>query len=119
MSEWYARTVFFVSDCANAISFYQSIGFTEDWRSEEAGRLIAVQMSLHGIEIILNEDHAKAGNGRLFISLDPGEVNQYLRTITINNQKIDNFFWGMPTKRIVDPDGNELLLFDDELIKAK
>ena len=55
MASWYARPVFAVRDAAAALDFYSSkIGFSEDWRHEELGRLHIVQVSRAGCEIILS-----------------------------------------------------------------
>ncbi len=116
---WYVRPVFFVSNCAEAIKFYQSIGFYEKWKFEEAGKIVAAQLNLNGIELILNENESKAGKGRLFISLAKGEVKEYLSSIKNNKVDVEDIFWGMPTKAIRDIDGNDILLYDDELTTNK
>ena len=115
MTNWYVRQVFFVRNCVKAIQFYQSIGFYEKWKFEEDGKIVAAQLHLNGIELIISENHAKAGNGRLFISLEKGGTKEYLARL--HNTKIDirDVYWGMPTKAITDIDGNDLLFYDDEL----
>ena len=71
---WYARQVFFVIDCDASLRFYAGLGFVEDWRHEEDGSLVAVQVSRSD--------------------------------------------WGMPVKAVSDPDANDLLLVDDDLLQA-
>lgn len=116
MSTWYARPVFFVSDCAQAVAFYQRLGFEEQWRHTEGQKLLVVQMELNGMELILNAHPEKAGHGRLFVSLNRGEVQRFLATLHGKDIAVQDLHWGMPTKAIQDPDGNELVFFDDSLI---
>ena len=42
--DWYARPVLAVRDAPKALQFYASkLGFTEDWRHEEDGRLKSIR----------------------------------------------------------------------------
>ena len=115
MENWYARPVFFVRNCEESLMFYNSIGFNEKWKHEEEGEIIAAQVNLKGTEIILNKNETKAGNGRIFISLSKGEVNQYLSSLKDIKIDIEDKYWGMPTKAIKDIDSNDILLYDDSL----
>ena len=115
MENWYARPVFFVSNCEEAIKIYETLGFHEQWSHSEDGKIMAIQMNLNGIELILNENKPKAGGGRLFVSLEKGAVQKYLSKILTDKVEIKDVFWGMPTKSIRDKDGNELLFYDDEM----
>lgn len=114
---WYARPVFFVRDCEAALRFYAAIGFSEAWRHEEEARLVAVQVDLRGVELILNESADRAGGGRLFLSLERGEVARVAASWGAAGIALEDGFWGMPVKSVRDPDGNELLLFDDDLVE--
>lgn len=114
---WYARPVFFVSDCETALAFYQKLGFEEAWRHEEAGRLAAVQVDRNGAELILNRNEARAGGGRLFLSLDRGQVAACVDAFASAGVDVEDRHWGMPVKIVWDPDGNDLVFFDDDLAK--
>ena len=51
-----ATPVFFVHDTPSALAFYtDTLGFSLDWTYEEQGRPYVVQVSLLGLEIILNQ----------------------------------------------------------------
>lgn len=113
--DWYVRPVFFVTDCESALRFYEALGFQEAWRSEEDGVLVAVQVAQRGVALILSRDAKRAGGGRLFFSLDRGEVQQVVSTLTTSGVTVHDEFWGMPVKSIRDPDDNDLLFYDDEL----
>ena len=115
MSQWYARPVFFVADCDKALNFYQSLGFQEGWRNAENDLLVAVQVELNGVELILNRNPERAGGGRLFFSLDRGEVSSIVQSFNAAGVEVRDDYWGMPVKVVRDLDGNDLLFFDDEL----
>ena len=109
MKHWYARPVFFVRDAEEALSFYEgTLGFTLDWNHREDGRAYVCQVSYNGFELILAQDPVKAGNGRVFISLD-AEQEQALR-VSIQERSIafTETQWGMPVIEILDIDNNEL-----------
>lgn len=56
MQNFSARTVFFVRDTPRAMEFYtRNLGFNLDWKHEEQGRPYVVQVSLFGLQIILNQ----------------------------------------------------------------
>ena len=46
VDSWYARPVFFVTDCEAALRFYASLGFVEDWRHAEHSGTSCVHLSL-------------------------------------------------------------------------
>ena len=115
---WYARPVFFVKSCEAALRFYGSIGFGEAWRHENEGRVIAVQVNRNGAELILNENQARAGCGRLFLSLHRGQVARCVQTFAAAGVEVRDAYWGMPVKAISDPDGNDLFFVDDEVTGA-
>jgi len=71
MAKWYTRPVLAVRDTAAALGFYATkLGFSEDWRYEEDGRLRIAQVSRSGCELILSDQWPdEAGRGLLFISL--------------------------------------------------
>lgn len=114
---WYARPVFFVADCEGALRFYGGLGFTEDWRHEEDGVLVAVQVTRSGAELILNRNRLRQpGGGRLFLSLHRGQAASLAEQFLAAGAEVRDDFWGMPVKAVSDPDGNDLLFTDDELI---
>ena len=109
MNHWYSRPVFFVRDAEQALSFYKdTLGFSLDWNHQEDGRAYVCQVSHNGFELILCQDPAKAGHGRVFISLNP-EQEQALR-VSIQERSIafTETQWGMPVIEILDIDNNEL-----------
>lgn len=112
---WYSRTVFFVRACDEAIRFYESVGFSVAWRHEEGGRVVAAQVSRNGLELILNENADRAGSGRVFLSLEAGEIESCVREFRDAGVEVAEGFWGMPVRIVADPDGNDLLFFGDEL----
>lgn len=72
MSErWYSRPVIAVADAARALRFYgSSLNFIEDWRYEEGDRLVIVQVSRGGCQLILSEQWPQdAGKSRVFVEL--------------------------------------------------
>src|SRR3979490_1498097 len=109
MKNWYFRAVFFVKKAESSIDFYrEKLGFSLDWRYEEGGQVYVCQVSRYGFELILAEDALKAGNARVFISLD-SEQEKALRK-DIEDKRIDasDSRWGMPIIKILDLDENEL-----------
>jgi catechol 2,3-dioxygenase-like lactoylglutathione lyase family enzyme len=115
---WYARPVFFVTDCEEALRFYAGLGFSEDWRHEEEGSLVAVQVARNGAEIILNRNRLRAGGGRLFLSLHRGQSARCAEQFLAAGAEVRDDHWGMPVKAVTDPDGNDLLLTDDGLMNS-
>jgi catechol 2,3-dioxygenase-like lactoylglutathione lyase family enzyme len=115
---WYARPVFFVTDCEEALQFYAGLGFAEDWRHEEGGSLVAVQVTRSGAELILNRNRLRAGGGRLFLSLQRGQAAKCAERFLAAGAEVRDDYWGMPVKAVCDPDGNDLLLTDDDLTQS-
>ena len=69
-----ARTVFFVRDAERSLRFYtETLGFRLDWNHQEQGRAFVFQVSLLGLQLILNQTEAatesRAGHGRVFIAI--------------------------------------------------
>jgi catechol 2,3-dioxygenase-like lactoylglutathione lyase family enzyme len=115
---WYARPVFFVRNCEEALRFYGDLGFEEAWRHEEGGSIAAVQIDRSGAELILNQNGARAGGGRLFLSLEPGEVARIAESFCAAGVEVRDDYWGMPVKVVSDADGNDLLFFDEALVAS-
>jgi catechol 2,3-dioxygenase-like lactoylglutathione lyase family enzyme len=69
-----ARSVFFVKDAELSLSFYtETLGFALDWDHQEQGRAFVFQVSLFGIQLILNQVEPwtkdRAGRGGVFIGI--------------------------------------------------
>src|SRR5690606_19864360 len=124
MHELSARPVFFVRDTPRAMEFYTSaLGFDLDWVHEENGRPYVVQVSLFGLQIILNQKETpaddRAGHGRIFVGLDDAQSIAILEHV--KNKAISATYrhWGEPTMAIYDLDRNEIYfwLSDSERLK--
>jgi catechol 2,3-dioxygenase-like lactoylglutathione lyase family enzyme len=125
MRKLYARTVFFVRDTSRAMEFYTNgLGFHLDWTHEEQGRPFVVQVSLLGLEIILNEaaqaERDRPGHGRLFVGLDEAQTAAVLQHLRSKALPASYTHWGAPTLALFDLDQNELFfwLSDAERLKG-
>jgi catechol 2,3-dioxygenase-like lactoylglutathione lyase family enzyme len=108
-----ARTVFFVKDAERSLSFYTgALGFALDWTHQEEGRAFVFQVSLFGLQLILNQTEPltdnRAGHGRVFVGIDPEQVEPFHRHLTDKAIKTTIIQWGAPTLVIRDVDENEL-----------
>jgi uncharacterized glyoxalase superfamily protein PhnB len=110
MANWYARPVFAVRDAAAALGFYSAkLGFSEDWRYEEEGRLRIVQVSREGCELILSDQWPdEAGRGLLFISLETAAFDWLVSEAAERGLDLKSGFWGYDLAVVEDPDGNRL-----------
>jgi uncharacterized glyoxalase superfamily protein PhnB len=110
MPGWYSRPVIAVRQTASALRFYaEKLGFQEDWRYEEEGRLRIVQVSREGCEVILSDQWPRdAGRGRLFISLDRADFDCLLAESIERNVELKSGKWGYDLTVVEDPDGNLL-----------
>ncbi len=109
MANWYSRPVFFVTDARASMDFYRDkLGFSLDWNYEEDGRPYVCQVSRFGFELILAVDSSKAGNGRVFISLDAAQTTALRGDFERNCVDARDARWGMPIIEVLDPDRNEL-----------
>ena len=120
----YVRTVFFVHDAPAALEFYtRTLGFKLDWAHEVEGRPFVIQVSLLGMEIILNQTEAntrdRPGHGRIFVGLDDAQTAAFLQHI--KNKGISPAYehWGAPTMVVVDQDKNELFFWLSDAERAK
>jgi catechol 2,3-dioxygenase-like lactoylglutathione lyase family enzyme len=119
-----ARPVFFVQDTPRAVEFYTSaLGFNLDWTHEENGRPYVAQVSLFGLQIILNQKESptddRAGHGRIFIGLDDAQNAAILQHVESKGISAEYTQWGAPTMAIYDLDRNEIYfwLSDTERVK--
>jgi catechol 2,3-dioxygenase-like lactoylglutathione lyase family enzyme len=116
MNNLYARSVFFVKDAERSLSFYtETLGFSLDWNYKEADRAYVFQVSLLGLELILNQTgpltEDRAGHGRLFVGLEDGQVDAFRKHIEEKSIKTTVVDWGNPTLVIRDLDENELFFW--------
>lgn len=110
MISWYARPVFAVQDAAAALGFYSmKLGFKEDWRYEENGRLRIVQVSRAGCELILSDQWPdEAGRGLVFVSLESADFDRLLAEAAERGLELKSGFWGYELAIVEDLDGNRL-----------
>ena len=110
MSGWYARPVLAVRDATAALGFYVAkLGFSEDWRYEEVGRLRIVQVSRQGCELILSDQWPDdAGQARIFISLEAADFELLIADAAKRGLALGDGHWGYALKVVEDPDGNRL-----------
>lgn len=116
MQEFHARSVFFVSDTPRAMAFYtDTLGFRLDWTYEEKDRPYVVQVSLHGMQIILNQaegaERNRPGHGRVFAGLEEDQTAALLQHIEDRRIAATYAHWGAPTLVIRDLDQNELFFW--------
>ncbi|THD81944.1 MAG: bleomycin resistance family protein [Phenylobacterium sp.] len=107
---WYARPVLRVRDAARALGFYAAqLGFAEDWRYAEDGRLRIVQVSRQGCELILSDQWPEeAGGGLTFISLERADFEALRRELAERAVAHAAGHWGYDLVTVEDPDGNRL-----------
>jgi catechol 2,3-dioxygenase-like lactoylglutathione lyase family enzyme len=116
MESFYARSVFFVKDAEDSLTFYtHTLGFTVDWKHDYEGHAWVFQVSLFGFELILNQVHGptqqRAGHGRVFIGLQNDQTPPLLQHIREHRLIPLRTDWGRPTLVFRDPDGNELFFW--------
>ena len=110
MGKWYTRPVLAVRDATAALNFYSTkLGFSEDWRFEEAARLRVVQVSRAGCELILSDQWPdEAGRGVLFISLTLADFERLAAEAGERGFELKSGSWGYELAIVEDPDGNRL-----------
>ena len=110
MANWYTRPVLAVRDATAALGFYSmKLGFGEDWRYEDGGRLRIVQVSRAGCELILSDQWPdEAGRGLLFISLERADFDRLVSEAAERGLELKSGFWGYELSIVADPDGNRL-----------
>ena len=123
MNNLFARSVFFVQDAELSLRFYtETLGFSLEWKHEEQGRVFVCEVSLLGVQLILNEiephTEDRAGHGRVFIGLDHDQVGGFREHIRVKGIKTDVVQWGAPTIVIRDRDENELFFWVPESERA-
>lgn len=110
MASWYTRPVLAVRNATAALDFYATkLGFSEDWRYEDGGRLRIVQVSRAGCALILSDQWPdEAGRGLLFISLERADFKRLVSESTDRGFELKTGFWGYELAIVEDPDGNRL-----------
>jgi len=121
--EPHARSVFFVKDAERALRFYtDTLGFKLDWSHQEEGRAFVFQVSLFGLQLILNQTEEwtenRPGHGRVFIGLDDDQSEPFRRYLKEKDIKTTVIHWGAPTLVIHDADENELFVWLPESERA-
>jgi catechol 2,3-dioxygenase-like lactoylglutathione lyase family enzyme len=116
MDNFYGRSVFFVKDAERSLAFYTgTLGFTLDWNHQEQGRAFVFQVSLFGLEMILNQverwTQNRAGHGRVFVGLEVEQAAALRRHISEKGLQTTDFHWGAPTLVLRDLDQNELFFW--------
>jgi catechol 2,3-dioxygenase-like lactoylglutathione lyase family enzyme len=114
-----ARTVFFVRDTPRAMAYYTGVlGCSLDWTHEEHGQPFVVQVSLFGLQVILNQAEAptadRPGAGRIFVGLDSDQSAALLQQVRRLGTPVACTHWGAPTFVIRDLDRNEIFLWVPE-----
>ncbi|HTQ98499.1 MAG TPA: glyoxalase superfamily protein [Candidatus Acidoferrum sp.] len=124
MQNFYVRTVFFVRDTVRAMEYYtNTLGFHLDWVHKERDVPYVVQVSLLGMEIILNQaEHPeldRPGHGRLYVGLDEAQTTALQQHIQQHGIAAEYTHWGAPTLIIFDLDKNELFFWLSDAERAK
>jgi catechol 2,3-dioxygenase-like lactoylglutathione lyase family enzyme len=124
MANFGGRSVFFVNDAERSLAFYtENLGFTLDWNHQVEGRAFVFQVSLFGLQIILNQveewTQGRAGHGRIFIGLDDEDGVAFHRHVSEKGIPTTVFHWGEPTLVVRDLDQNELFFWLPEKERAQ
>lgn len=103
-----------MKNAEDSLKFYtEELGFTLEWNHKEQGRAFVFEVSLHGLQLILNQTgpmtEDRAGHGRLFVGLDDEQSEVFHKHVADHGIHVTVIQWGAPTLAIHDLDGNELL----------
>ena len=114
VDKWYTRPIFTVTDMPRALQHYCGrLGFMQDWKHDENGRTIVTQVNKGECELILEEksDQARVTAAtRVYISLEPEEMQRLEQVVRDKNIPVEHVFWGYDLLQIADPDNNLLLV---------
>ncbi len=118
------RSVFFVRDTPRALEYYTSrLGFAIDWTHEVEGRAFIAQVSLFGLQIILNQVEAgtesRPGHGRVFVGLDDAQTAKLFHHVEKHGITMGYAHWGEPTAVITDLDRNEIFIWLSDAERAR
>jgi catechol 2,3-dioxygenase-like lactoylglutathione lyase family enzyme len=116
MSGWYVRPVVNVRDTPAALAFYSGkLGFKEDWRYAEDGRLMIVQVSRHEFEIILSDQWPEeAGRAKFFIELNKDQLAAFKADAAERGLALGEGWWGYKLLTFEDLDGNRFWFPHDD-----
>lgn len=107
---WYARPVFFVTDLSRSLHFYiDLLGFGKPWHEADGAGTVC-QVNRSDCEIILCQSADRKDRSRLFVELTRDGVAAFRKEIAERSIPYDEIWWGYDVIRIIDPDGNELLI---------
>jgi len=108
-NHWYVRPVLYVTEIERSVDFYvNQLGFKQDWRYAEAGKVWIAQVARSGCELILTAQWPdKAGKGLMFISLDHEVLNTLRAELEARGVKVKDGEWGYRLMVVADPDGNQ------------
>ncbi len=108
---WYTRPVFFVSAMEPSLHFYiDLLGFNKDWSYTEGLREIVAQVHRgSGCELILSEESKRAGESRVFISIEAEDLAGLQKELKRKDVPVSYSWWGYDVLVLKDPDGNEIL----------
>jgi catechol 2,3-dioxygenase-like lactoylglutathione lyase family enzyme len=120
MTDWFARPVLHVANVEASLRFYaDTLGFGIAWRHEEQGKVIVAQVERDGCALIVASTWAaKAGNGTMFVSLNPQPWSKEAQATALDALRAEftaaganvcDGHWGYRVVIVQDPDGNELL----------
>src|SRR5579884_2253286 len=106
-NHWYVRPVLYVTEIERSVDFYvNQLGFKQDWRYAEAGKVWIAQVARSGCELILTAQWPdKAGKGLMFISLDHEVLNTLRAELEARGVKVKDGEWGYRLMVVADPDG--------------
>lgn len=107
-NRWYARPVFYVTDLARALAFYERLGFVKAWHEADGAGTVC-QVNRSDCEIILSAEPERTDRGRLFIELTADGIAELRREIEARSIPSTQTWWGYDAILVEDPDGNELL----------
>ncbi len=119
MVEWFARPVLHVSNVDASIRFYvDRLGFSLEWRFEEAGRAFVAEVDRSNCALILcSQWPEKVGKGLMFIAMDVKPHSREAEIAAVDalraefegrGVEIRDGNWGYKILVIDDPDGNQL-----------
>ena len=108
--KWYTRPIFSVGDVEKSLSYYcEMLGFAQSWKYEEDDQVLVAQVSRGDFELILAGNLNRKGKGRVFISLTNLETDKLRKTIESKDIPYEEMYWGYPSLKLRDPDGNEMI----------
>lgn len=111
MPGFFARPILAAADIHRMLDFYVGkLGFHEAWRYEEDGEVLIAQVSREGCDLIFSaQPHLELRPGKIFLSLDPPDLDAFRAEIEARGVATEDGQWGYRLMVVTDPDGNELM----------